>query len=447
MDEVRHRLGSRVRLRFAARTRGRSALVPVWGDPTLFARRPARDGRRPNVLLVSLDTLRADHLGFAGFPGGVSPHLDRLAGEGTVFTDAVTLVNWTLPSHATMLTGVDPCGHGFRGALSGPGPRRLPPAVVPLAESLRRKGWMTAAFTENGYVLPVVFRRGFDRFDAAKHPQGGIIEDTTGRALAWLREHAASEFFLFVHTYQVHAPYTPPEPYRSAFADADATLPKAADAAGYTGEVAFTDAVIGRFLATLDALGLRDWTIVIVTSDHGESFGERGVTGHGMSLHEEETRVPLVWRAPGMVRAGARVDDLVSLGDLVPTVSEMLGLPASPLVTGRSVYGTMRVDGRTADRPPERALILEGMAARAVRAKAWKSIFRGAAFTVFDLDADPAERAPRRLVHHPPSEAAFAEHDALCERLRGRAGVPEEESGEPIDPGLTERLRALGYLH
>jgi len=140
MYDARRRLGPRIRLLFTARTRGRSSLVPVWGDPTLFVRRPRGDGRRRNVVLVSLDTLRADHLGVGGFPGDVSPHLDRLASEGALFTDAVTLSSWTLPSQATMLTGVDPCVHGFRGALTGPGPRRLPPGVVPLAEILRQHG-------------------------------------------------------------------------------------------------------------------------------------------------------------------------------------------------------------------------------------------------------------------------------------------------------------------
>lgn len=449
LDGVRRRLGPRVRLVFEARGRGRSSLVPVWGDPTIFVRRPRAAGRRWNVVLVSLDTLRADHLGLYGFPAPVSPQLDAFGAAGSVFDEAVTLANWTLPSHATMLTGVDPCVHGFRGALgAGPGiASPLPPGVVPLAETMRRAGWLTTAITEDGYLHPTIFQRGFDRFDASKHPHQGQIETTFGKASMWLREHADQEFLLFLHTYQVHAPYDPPEPYRTTFAGADADLPNAADAAAYTGEVAYTDAVMGRLLALLDELRLADHTIVVVTSDHGESFGDHGTSRHGMSLHEEEVHVPLLWRAPGLIRAGARVGDLAALSDVVPTLLDLLGLPPPPVLTGVSLYDLMRADRPPATLPSGRTVVIEGMAAKSVHTRTWKAIFTGPTLRLYSLPGDPKETSPTLLTQHAPTEAVLAEHTARCETLHARVGTPRAAPQRAhTDPDLDARLRALGYV-
>jgi arylsulfatase A-like enzyme len=449
LDAVRARLGPRIRLLFEARPKGPSPLVPVWGDPAVVVERSDGDGRRPNVVLISLDTLRADHLGSYGYPGPVSPNLDRLAAEGVLFTDAVTLVNWTLPSHATMLTGVDPCVHGFRGARSGPIPRGLPPGVVPIAEILRRRGWITAAFTEDGYVIPSVFQRGFEEFSASNRPHDGRIEDTVALASAWLRRHAGDEFFLFLHTYQVHVPYDPPEPYRTRFAENRLHLPHAENAVAYAGEVAFTDEVIGRLIALIGELGIRDRTIVVVTSDHGESFGEHRWGEHGMSLHEEEVRVPLIWRAPGLAREGARVDGLTSLGDIVPTLVDMLGVPRPKIVTGLSRYDAIRAGAPVAAPSADRSLVLEGMTGRSVRTAAWKTIFGlrllgQTNVSLFDLRQDPNERTPQAVARHDPTEAVLAEHEALCRRLRGEVGSAVGDTS-PVDLDLRDRLRALGY--
>jgi arylsulfatase A-like enzyme len=451
-------LGTEVRLLFAADAVAPDTLTfPVWGDPTIRVGPAPASKRRRSVILVSLDTLRADRLGAYGFPRPTSPNFDRLASEGTLFEQAVAQANSTLPSHATMLTGLTPCGHRVA-------PKRaLSPGIVPLAEILRREGYATAAFTEDGWVDPVSLGRGFGLFRANTSISGGatgLVEETFAEAREWMRIHQTEDFFVFVHTYQVHAPYDPPATYRAMPpADGQIVAPHhpapspsaAADAAAYAAEVRYTDAALGQLVEDIEALGLLEHAILIVTSDHGEAFGEHGVLRHGTSLFEEELHVPLLVRAPGLVAAGRRVSDLVGVVDIAPTILELLGIAIPPWAQGVSLAQQVRADASPRAGPHDRVLPAESYSGQsAIRGERWKAIFTGDRASVLLLDRDPEERHPQR-----PSpiegtvQAAKAHLAADCDRVRAviaPGGPPEHAPASAPDPDMERKLRALGYL-
>ena len=438
--------GADVRLAFQARARARSEwpVTPVWGDPTIFA--PTADDR-PNVVLVSLDTLRADRLGAYGATRPTTPVIDRLAAEGTLFETAITAAPWTLPSHLTMLSGVYPCVHGL---VTDAIFQRLPGGVHPLAAILRAEGYTTAAFTEDGYILPEVFQPGFDVFSYGTAAVDGI-ERTVGAACAWLRDHARTPFFLFVHTYQVHWPYQSPAPYHGMFAQPEArAISRELD--DYDAALRYADATLASLVAAIDQLGLASRTVLVVTSDHGEAFNEHGTTRHGNAMYEEILRVPLVWRAPGMVAAGRRVHALVGLIDVVPTILDLLSLPAPAILQGQSLAPLLR--GETEPGPP-RVLFAENALhgnALVARSQAWKAFFDGdGPIRIHALSADPDERDPGSgRAFAAAAEAARAGFVAECERVRGTlGGSPAETSpvgASPPDDSRRQKLRALGYV-
>jgi choline-sulfatase len=277
---------------------------------------------RQNLLLVTLDTVRADHLGSYGYASAETPALDRLAREGIRFDRAISAVPLTLPSHATILSGLTPPHHGLHNNGAG----RLPEAVPTLATLLSGAGYRTGAFV-GSFVLDHRFglARGFDVYDdeIERDPSApGSLEaerpgsQVTDRALAWLETAAGDRerpFFAWVHFYDAHAPYTPPEPYAERHKDSP-----------YDGEIAFVDAQVGRLLGFLDRRGLAPSTVVAVVADHGEALGEHGELTHGLLLYEPTLRVPLILRVPGLP-SGRRLEAPVSLADLAPTLAGLFG--------------------------------------------------------------------------------------------------------------------------
>ncbi|MCX7590463.1 MAG: sulfatase-like hydrolase/transferase [Kiritimatiellae bacterium] len=274
-----------------------------------------------NVLLITLDTTRADRLGCYGYRAAHTPALDKLASEGLLFTDALCHAPLTLPSHASMLTGLYPPEHGLRDNGRG----RLPKKVTTLAEMFRRHRYRTAAFVAS-FVLDRQFGldRGFEVYDDRMKASSGATEDPFAcevaadvvceRALDWLTRHAGERFFCWVHFFDPHTPYNPPEPYRSTLIDP------------YDGEIAFVDSQVGRIMGFLDHHGLSERTLVIVCGDHGEAFGEHGESGHGFLLHQETMRVPLIIRLPKLVNP-AVCRDMARLVDIPATVADILGWP------------------------------------------------------------------------------------------------------------------------
>jgi choline-sulfatase len=278
---------------------------------------------RPNLLLVTLDTVRADHLGCYGYALAETPNLDRLAREGVRFAHASSPVPLTLPAHASILTGLLPPHHGVRNNGTG----GLPAGTATLATRLAAAGYRTGAFVA-AFVLDHRFglQPGFEVYDdeVNRDPNAGWVleaerpaNQVVDRALAWLGRNDSRPFFLWVHLYDAHAPYNPPSPQRERHPGRP-----------YDGAIAFDDEQLGRLLAAIDEAdrrGERKWTVVAVAADHGESLGEHGEATHGLLLYEPALAVPMLLRAPGL--APRVVTTPVGLVDLAPTLAGLLRLP------------------------------------------------------------------------------------------------------------------------
>lgn len=449
--------------------------APVWGDPTIILDRPSGDGRRWNVLLVSLDTLRAKSVSAYGHDRKTTPFFDALAEEGALFENAMAQSTLTPVSNMSMFSALYPHRHGVTD-LSAPADAERVPT---LPEQLRRAGYATGAITEDGLLQPALgFERGVDDYVENKSPDVGStvgqIERTFAESMRWMQAHRTLPFFLFVQTYQVHSPYTPPPPYRGAFGPLDATGPTAS-VDRYEEEIRYTDDWLAKLWDSVRTMGLADRTVLIVTSDHGEEFGEHGALDHGAQLYDETLHVPLLVRAPGIVPPKLRVRAPVALIDLAPTLLDLLGLPRLANVDGRTLAGLFKSD------PREHALLERELSTRLLFAEAWaatrmrvdgtldptwhppiyalrsamlKLILtpalpatnRPEALEVYDLTQDPSERRPSGAG---PGLRLRTAEKALRNYVADAAApkpVTRPSPVAPADPETTEKLRALGYL-
>src|SRR5512135_1717843 len=317
-----------------------AAFLVVGRGPGLFQ---AGAAPAPNLLLITLDTTRADHLGCYGFAQASTPNLDRLAGEGIRFARVYAPAPLTLPSHSSIMSGLYPVSHGVRN--NG---HEMPSSVRTLAEILKGHGFATAAFVSSFSVdSRFGIGRGFDVYDdtfQVGSPLKGVnaerrAEETFARFSRWLDNNAASRFFAWVHYYDPHLPYDPPSPYREEFAGRL-----------YDGEIAYMDHYVGAGLDRLREKGLLDRTIVVVAGDHGEGLGDKIERGHGIFLYEETLRVPFIVFAPKLLPRPRVVDAEVRLIDAAPTVLELAGLGREASgMQGRSLVPAL--EGKTlADR-------------------------------------------------------------------------------------------------
>ncbi len=389
---------------------------------------------RPNVLLVTFDTTRADHVGCYGARPSPTPNLDGLAEQGIVLTQAMSPVPLTLPAHATMMTGQVPTRHGVRNN----GAYALPPSAETLAESFSRAGYQTGAFV-SAFVLNRQFgvAQGFDAYD------DDFIDERNGpqtaaRALRWLaRRDERRPFFAWVHFFDPHTPWTPPRPYR------DLALPS-----GYDQEIAAADGALGSLLAWLERAGLAARTIVVVVGDHGEGLGDHGEIEHGLFLYQESVHVPWVMRLPGGAGAGSRSAVLASLIDLAPTLLDLTGLPPLRAASGASLRAALR-----GGPGPDRAgVLLEtvypqesfGWAPlRGLRSPEWSWI-RAPLPELYNLREDPRERVNRAQTD---PQTATSLDLWMLEQFAGE----EEQAGAPAAPGqvspeVAARLSSLGYV-
>jgi choline-sulfatase len=412
-----------------------------------MARRPEQAAGEPakpslNVLLVTLDTTRADRLGCYGYAGARTARLDRLAAEGVRFDHAFADAPITLPSHASLLTGLHPFEHGVRNN----GSFYLPDRFETLATVLGRGGYLTAAFV-SAFVLDRRYglARGFDTYDdrtdepdePGRNPEAERRGDRTALACnRWLEAHAGAAakapFFVWLHLYDPHEPYRPPPPLGQAFAGRP-----------YDGEIAFADGAVGSVLDRLQQLGLLDRTLVAVAADHGESLGDHGEETHSMFLYEAAIRVPLILWRPGLLPAGRVVPTPVRTVDLAPTILDLLGAPPLPAPRARSLKGV--IDGRDEPAPPVYAetwvprLYLNGAALRALRTDRFKLI-EAPRPELYDLARDPGETDNRIAADPATASRLRAELDKLT------AGAEAASSVGPVDAEAAEKLRALGYL-
>ncbi len=398
----------------------------------------------PNVILITLDTIRADRMGFLGSKRGLTPHLDALARQSVVFPRAYAQVPLTTASHATILTGTYPQFH------------QVNDFGVPLAEDLpyapyifRGNGYYTAAFVGSLVLDPVArsapgFERGFDTYDAGFHRRrmgedryqaierrGGEV---VAHALAWLSAHQKGPFFIWVHLYDAHDPYDPPEPYKTRYA-----------AAPYDGEIAYVDAAVGKLLSWLRLRGLFEGALIAVMADHGEALGEHGEITHGMFLYDETIHVPLLFKLPQERSAGTRVDTRVELVDVLPTMLQTAGIAVPKEVQGESLLSTLKpLTAR--DRPayaesdyPHRTFGWSSL--RSLRTGKYLFI-EAPREELYDQTTDP--KAEHNLAT--ASVAVTSTLASQLDALREKTSTAKEAPKVSADPGLQERLNALGYV-
>jgi arylsulfatase A-like enzyme len=424
-----------------------------------------------NLVLISIDSLRADRLGCYGQRHDTSPNIDRLAREGVRFANVTSTTSWTLPSHMSLLTGRYVLSHGVITQTDG-----LSPRVPTLAEAVRAAGLTTGGVVATLFLQPRYgFGRGFDYYDDSNVARTWYDELTaetapgvTRQAINWLRQQQNRRFFLFLHFWDVHYDYIPPPPYDQMFdpgyrgsVDGRNFMHNPAVKRGmperdlqhllalYDGEIRWVDDHIGTVMATLSEMGVADRTAVIVTGDHGDEFFEHGGKGHQRTLYREVVQVPLVMRIPG-VAAGQVVQMPVSLVDVMPTVLELVGARAPAGLEGvslvpelaghagdarRSVYGWLCNPQRTTD--------CEAMEHSGV--DTLLHLFQPARVELYAA-ADVAERV--NLAHGagwPRHERLAALADQLNAQWHAFRGIAGRSGQVNLDRATQERLRALGY--
>ncbi|HEX9637319.1 MAG TPA: sulfatase-like hydrolase/transferase, partial [Acidobacteriota bacterium] len=392
------------------------------------------------LVLITLDTLRADRLGCYGYAAAETPALDRLAREGTLFERAVAVAPLTRPAHATILTGRYPFEHGLRDNISP----ALPESIPTLAQRLGASGYHSAGLVAT-FLLnrSSGLHRGFDLFSDAFDPEQRDRqfvssfqrrgEEVVDEALAYL-EAAEEPFFLWLHLYDPHTPYDPPEPFRSRHAGRP-----------YDGEVAYADHQVGRLIDRLEASGRLDRSLVIATADHGEGLGQHGELEHSFFVYDSTLRVPLLLRLPGVVPAGRRIAQPVSQIDLVPTALDLLGLPAAALA-GRSLRPLwQREPAAPESGPPLYAESLYawlhfGWAPLRSLIQGSLKLIEAPAAELYDLVADPGETV--NLAQQRPRDLL-----RLQDQLRALAGARAGAAPAPaLDAETVGALSALGYV-
>jgi arylsulfatase A-like enzyme/Flp pilus assembly protein TadD len=403
------------------------------------------------VLLITVDTLRADRLGCYGARRVHTPAMDALAADGVRFAEALAQVPITLPSHAVILTGTYPMYNGVRDFTS-PG---LPPNVGLIAEAFQRQGYVTAAFV-SAFVLDSTWglRRGFQTYDDHFDPRqfetrnpGNIerrADDTIDRLLAWLKPRTSEPaterpFFVWLHLYDPHSDYNPPEPYRSQYAGRL-----------YDGEVAYVDSQLARLFSYLRASGVYGRALIILLSDHGESLGEHGEDEHGFFVYSSTLRVPLIVKLPrGQGAPGRAIQPPVGTIDVAPTLLELVGLrdPLSRQFQGTSLASLLLGKNTSAERPvyaetyyPHDSFGWSPLRALSTRRFHFVEAPRP---EIYDLTADPNERRNLYTQRRAESEALRSQ---LRDFERRYAAQAPPAKGPPLAPETLEKLKSLGYV-
>jgi arylsulfatase A-like enzyme/tetratricopeptide (TPR) repeat protein len=402
---------------------------------------------KPNIVLITLDTTRADHLPIYGYSGVRTPGLDRLARRGLVFEQCVTATPFTLPSHCSIMTGLYPTYHGVR--INGN--TALAEQHETMAKILGRRGYECGAFI-GAFVLDGRWglKQGFaeynDDFNLSKYKQLdlGLVQKPSqavvDEAIAWLAQRRSRPFFAWLHLYDPHVPYDPPEPFRSEYGGRGS-------AGLYDGEIAAMDAQIGRFSDWLDENGLAENTILVLVGDHGEGLGEHGESTHGYYVYDYVLHVPLLIVTPFSRLQGRRCPQQVRTVDLLPTVEEMAGITPAPGLHGRSLLPLFFGQKE----PEERPAYSESMAPQiqygwsplySLRRYPFKYIDAPRA-EFYDLADDPGENSDIHL----RQSSQVREFKKTLERVMADTGrgAPKAEAAD-LDQETMRRLATLGYV-
>ncbi|MFT7670848.1 MAG: choline-sulfatase [Planctomycetota bacterium] len=443
------------------------------------------DSERLNVLMIVIDTARADKFGCYGHSGGLTPHVDRLAAQGARFERASAHAPWTLPSTASLLSSLHPEEHGAGGFLdlsalaTGGEPRvafhGLPDAVETVAEAFKAGGWRTGAVVNVDFLSrDFGLTQGIDDLDAKWYESNEEVRSatqTTDKAIEWIQQRKDEPFFLLAHYFDAHAVYSPPEEYRREFAAAqdreqsnfvfgtrahmlmlragklelDEDLIERAEKL-YEAELAYVDAQVGRLLAGLKAAGLDQNTLVVLTADHGEEFLDHQGFEHGHTLYEELLSVPLIFRLPELIPAGTQVKGATGLVDVAPTLCELAGIQAPSTFVGRSLVPALNGS------PLGKHSILAhgnfwGEPLTSWQSGPWKLILtpqpnRTQRTELFNLEEDPRELNDLTASLPQVVVELHAEYAAVREHLRAA------QHGEKVklSDDLMKRLQGLGYL-
>jgi arylsulfatase A-like enzyme/Flp pilus assembly protein TadD len=395
------------------------------------------------VVLVTIDTLRADRVGCYGYAAAETPHLDQLAKRGVLFENAISQVPLTPPSHASMFTGVNPPVHQVRDV----GGFTLGATHKTLARVLGEQGWATAAFVGSVVLKKSVgLQQGFQTYDDripepeeegparghADRPAGEVVD----LAIGWLKsQDRKTPIFLWVHLYDPHAPFTPPSPFKESFRQRL-----------YDGEIAYTDHELGRLLKVMEERELLNNSLVAVLSDHGESLGEHGEFSHGVFLYDATIRIPWILAGPG-VPQGKRVPDQARTIDLLPTIVELLGGNLSEKRQGVSL--TPAFSGQSVETQDAYAetlfprINLGWAELRAIRTNKWKYI-QAPKPELYDLENDPGEQKNVIDAHPKEGSELRTRLQQLYSDLSGAS--TEKVAVGRVDPQLEKQLRSLGYL-
>ncbi|HWZ82585.1 MAG TPA: sulfatase-like hydrolase/transferase [Terriglobales bacterium] len=413
------------------------------------------DTTHPNIILITLDTTRADRMGFLGSKRGLTPHLDAMAQQGIVFTRAYAHVPITTASHTTILTGTYPQFNHVND-FGIPLSSRLPY----LPDLLRAQGYHTGAFVGSLILDPLDgtapgFDRGFEVYDAGFHlRRHGAdryksverrADDVVNHALAWLSQLPNGPFFLWVHLYDAHDPYDPPAPFKARFASQP-----------YDGEIAYADSAVGRLFDEIRKHGLYDETLIAVMADHGESLGAHGENTHGIFLYDETLHVPLVFKLPASRAAGRRIETRARLVDVAPTILQEAGIAVPKEMQGESLTALMVIAKKTAGKESSVAPSQEDRSAYAEtdyphRGFGWSSLralrtgkylyIRAPERELYNQEADPSSE-------HNLAATAKAVADTVGSQLddfRAKTSQTLVDLAKP-DAEQTQKLQALGYV-
>jgi arylsulfatase A-like enzyme/cytochrome c-type biogenesis protein CcmH/NrfG len=402
----------------------------------------------PNVILITLDTTRADRMGFLGSDRGLTPNLDQLASQSVVFTRAYAQVPLTTPSHAALLTGTYPQFNHVED-LGAP----LLPDVPYLPDLLHKHGYRTAAFV-GAYILDPNgsapgFERGFDYYSAGFHARKPgedryksierRAEDVADRALGWISKHPQGPFFVWLHFYDAHDPYDPPPPFKAKYAETP-----------YDGEIAYTDSVVGSFIEVLRRHGLYQNTVIAIAADHGEAFGEHGEERHGMFLYDETIHVPLLVKLAADRFAGERIDARVAIADVAPSLLEAVGASPPKQMQAKSLFPLMdQTRSAGQGKSSDRQIYSETDYPR--HAFGWSELRSWRAGKYLYV------QAPKRELYDQASDQGAIDNlaastsavtdtlDAQLSEFRQKTSSVRSEHAR-LDPEKAESLRALGYL-